>query len=117
MRDLIQTLSEEYDYVIVDGPPALGFVDSHIISSLVDGVAVVVRAGKTPKNSIRELIDRLWSLKANFLGVIVNGIELNQNSYYYKSYNYYYGEDEERKKLASAKSIDNKKQDDLGKSL
>ncbi len=56
---MIQILTEGYDYIIVDGPPALGFVDSHILSSLVDGVAVVVRAGKTPKNSIRELIDRL----------------------------------------------------------
>ncbi len=117
MRELIRTLTGEYDYIIVDGPPALGFVDSHILSSLVDGVAVVVRAGKTPKNSIRELIDRLWSLKANFLGVIVNGVELNQNSYYYKSYNYYYGEDDEKKKLTAARSAENKKQDDLGKTV
>jgi capsular exopolysaccharide synthesis family protein len=73
MRELIQSLLEEYDYIIVDGPPALGFVDFHIMSELVDGVAVVVRAGKTPSNSIRELIDTLWSLKANLLGVIVNG--------------------------------------------
>ncbi len=117
MRELIQTLTGDYDYIIVDGPPALGFVDSHIISSLVDGVAVVVRAGKTPKNSIRELIDRLWNLKANFLGVIVNGIELNQNSYYYKSYNYYYGEDEEKKKLTAAKHVEKNRQDDMGKSI
>jgi capsular exopolysaccharide synthesis family protein len=117
MRELIQTLTGDYDYIIVDGPPALGFVDSNIISSIVDGVAVVVRAGKTPKNSIRELIDRLWSLKANFLGVIVNGIELNQNSYYYKSYNYYYGEDEEKKKLTAAKHVEKNRQDDMGKSI
>jgi polysaccharide biosynthesis transport protein len=116
MRDLLQTLTNEYDYIIVDGPPALGFVDAHIISSFVDGVAVVIRAGKTPKNSIRELIDRLFSLKANFLGVIVNGIELNQNSYYYKSYTYYYGE-EEQKKLTAANSEQRKEPDDLGKSL
>ncbi|MEZ4547521.1 MAG: polysaccharide biosynthesis tyrosine autokinase [Thermodesulfobacteriota bacterium] len=103
MRGLIQDLTETYDYIIVDGPPALGFVDSHILSSLVDGVAIVVRAGKTPKNSIRDLIDKLWNLRANFLGVIVNGIELNQNSYYYKSYNYYYGESEEKKKISPAK--------------
>lgn len=103
MRDLIHDLTETYDYIIVDGPPALGFVDSHILSSLVDGVAIVVRAGKTPKNSIRDLIDKLWNLRANFLGVIVNGIELNQNSYYYKSYNYYYGDNEEKKKISPAK--------------
>lgn len=117
MKELLQTLSQEYDYIIVDGPPALGFVDAHILSSLVDGVAVVIRAGKTPRNSIRELIERLWSLKSNFLGVIVNGIELNQNSYYYKSYNYYYGEEEEKKKLTAATSDEKKRRDDLGKSL
>lgn len=114
MRNLMDELKDEYDYIIVDGPPALGFVDAHIISNIVDGVAVVVRAGKTPRNSIRELIDKLWNLKANFLGVIVNGIELNQKSYYYQSYNYYYGDDEEQKKLTSAKSDEDSQQNTLG---
>jgi len=117
MKDLMDNLTQEYDYIIVDGPPALGFVDSHILSSLVDGVAVVVRAGKTPRTSIRDIIDKLWNLRANFLGVIVNGVELNQNSYYYKSYNYYYGEDEEKKKIAPVKSKANSAQDDIGKTV
>lgn len=117
MKDLMDNLTQEYDYIIVDGPPALGFVDSHILSSLVDGVAVVVRAGKTPKTSIRDLIDKLWNLRANFLGVIVNGIELNQNSYYYKSYNYYYGDNEEKKKIAPVKSTSKNAQDDIGKTI
>ena len=117
MKELMDNLTLEYDYIIVDGPPALGFVDSHILSSLVDGVAVVVRAGKTPRTSIRDLIDKLWNLRANFLGVIVNGIELNQNSYYYKSYNYYYGEDEEKKKIAPVKPKANNAQDDIGKTI
>lgn len=117
MKELMDTLTQEYDYIIVDGPPALGFVDSHILSSLVDGVAVVVRAGKTPRTSIRDLIDKLWNLRANFLGVIVNGIELNQNSYYYKSYNYYYGENEEKKKIAPVKPKTKNAQDDIGKTI
>lgn len=117
MKNLMEILEEDYDYIIVDGPPALGFVDAHIISNIVDGVAVVVRAGKTPRKSIRELIDRLWNLRANFLGVIVNGIELNQKSYYYQSYSYYYGEDEEKKKITAAKSDEEDNQDTLGKSV
>jgi len=117
MKELIDILVKEYDYIIVDGPPALGFVDSHILSSLVDGVAVVVRAGKTPRTSIRDLIEKLWNLRANFLGVIVNGIELNQNSYYYKSYNYYYGENEEKKKIAPVKAKVKNAQDDIGKTI
>jgi capsular exopolysaccharide synthesis family protein len=117
MKELIDILVKEYDYIIVDGPPALGFVDSHILSSLVDGVAVVVRAGKTPRTSIRDLIEKLWNLRANFLGVIVNGIELNQNSYYYKSYNYYYGEGEEKKKIAPVKAKVKNAQDDIGKTI
>jgi len=117
MKDLMDTLTQEYDYIIVDGPPALGFVDSHILSSLVDGVAVVVRAGKTPRTSIRDLIDKLWNLRANFLGVIVNGVELNQNSYYYKSYNYYYGENEEKKKIAPVNPREKNVPDDIGKTV
>ena len=95
MRDLIERLREEFDYIIVDGPPSLGFVDAHLVSNIVDGVTVVVRAGSTPRKSIRELIDKLSSIRANFLGVIINGIELNQSGYYYKSYRYYYGSDDQ----------------------
>lgn len=99
MKDLLEELKNEYDYIILDGPPALGFVDAQIISSFVDGVAVVVKSGKTPRNSVRELINRLLNLKANFLGIIVNGVQLNQQSYYYQSYSYYYGDDDDNKKL------------------
>ena len=95
MRDLIERLRDEYEYIIVDGPPSLGFVDAHLVSNIVDGVAVVVRAGSTPRKSIRELIDKLQSIRANLLGVIINGIELNQSGYYYKSYSYYYGGNDE----------------------
>lgn len=95
MRDLIEKLRDQYEYIIVDGPPSLGFVDSHLLSNIVDGVAVVVRAGSTPRKSVRELIDKLYSIRANFLGVIINGIELNQSGYYYKSYSYYYGGNEQ----------------------
>jgi len=98
MRDLIQRLKDEFEYIIVDGPPSLGFVDAHLMSNIVDGVAVVVRAGSTPRKSIRELIDKLNSIRANFLGIIINGIELNQSGYYYKSYSYYYGGNEEDSK-------------------
>ncbi len=116
MKELIDTLKERYDYVIVDGPPALGFVDSHILSNLVDGVSVVVRAGKTPRESIRELIDRLWNLRANFLGVIVNGIEQNTSGYYYyKTYDYYNTDDEpeDLDKLTAKSSEDGPSMDDF----
>ena len=110
MRELIQRVREDYEYVIVDGPPSLGFVDAHLVSNIVDGVTVVVRAGSTPRKSIRELIDKLYSIRSNFLGVIINGIELNQSGYYYKSYRYYYGnsevDDGEKPSIASRGSID-----------
>jgi polysaccharide biosynthesis transport protein len=102
MRDLIEKLRDEFEYIIVDGPPSLGFVDAHLVSNIVDGVAVVVRAGSTPRKSIRELIDKLGSIRANFLGIIINGIELNQSGYYYKSYSYYYGGNEEDSKEKDA---------------
>ena len=95
MRDLIEILRDEYEYIIIDGPPSLGFVDAQLVSNIVDGVAVVVRAAKTPRKSVRELIDKLDSIRATFLGVIINGIELNQSGYYYKSYSYYYGNEED----------------------
>ena len=52
----------EYDYVLLDGPPLLGLVDSQVLAQRVDGVLLVCRPDRlTPETALatRELLDRL----------------------------------------------------------
>lgn len=90
MKKLLDIVSNEFDQIILDGPPVIGIADSLVISSIVDGTVIVARAGKTPRAALTGVIERLWSFNAHVLGVILNGLDTGRQSYHYKNY-YYYG--------------------------
>jgi Mrp family chromosome partitioning ATPase len=67
---LFAALRQRFDFVVVDTPPALPFPDVGILRNLVDGMLVVVRANRTPREQVRETIDGIGSQRV--LGVIFN---------------------------------------------
>jgi capsular exopolysaccharide synthesis family protein len=72
----------EYDYVLLDGPPLLGLVDSQVLAQRVDGVIVVCRPDRlTSENAIdmRELLQRL---RAPALGIVIIGGRSSPVSYF-----------------------------------
>jgi capsular exopolysaccharide synthesis family protein len=72
----------EYDYVLLDGPPLLGLVDSQVLAQRVDGVIVVCRPDRlTSENAIdmRELLQRL---RAPALGIVIIGGRSSPISYF-----------------------------------
>jgi capsular exopolysaccharide synthesis family protein len=72
----------EYDYVLLDGPPLLGLVDSQVLAQRVDGVIVVCRPDRlTSENAIdmRELLQRL---RAPALGLVIIGGRSSPVSYF-----------------------------------
>ncbi len=73
MRDTISRLREHYDFIIVDSPPVLPVADSLMLSSTVDAVLIVTRAGKTLRRNAREARRRLARVRANVIGLVVNG--------------------------------------------
>ncbi|MCI0469173.1 MAG: CpsD/CapB family tyrosine-protein kinase, partial [Nitrospirae bacterium] len=96
MRDLIDGLNTQYSFVILDAPPVLGFSDSLILSTLADGVIVVIKAGSTPREAATRTKKLLLDINAKILGVVLNGVgesDMRYGSYYYY-YSYYYDEDE-----------------------
>ncbi|QQS44851.1 MAG: polysaccharide biosynthesis tyrosine autokinase [Acidobacteriota bacterium] len=99
MKQVIETLAANFDYVIVDSPPVSSFADSLILSSMVEGVIIVVKGGSTPRELAQRAKAHLQSVGARILGVVVNQIKLQPHDYYYySSYynrNYYGGGDEE----------------------
>jgi capsular exopolysaccharide synthesis family protein len=71
MRRTIETLRTQFDRVIIDAPSAGPLADVGILSPLVDGMLLVVHAGKTTKPAIQEAVATIGGDK--FLGVLLNG--------------------------------------------
>ena len=88
MRTLVQDLKHCYPnrYVIFDLPPLLVFADALAFAPLVDGVIVVVEAGKTPRESILQCQEMLK--KFNLLGFVLNKAEATLDRSNYLSYYY-----------------------------
>jgi capsular exopolysaccharide synthesis family protein len=87
-RGLEQVLAEasfEYDLVILDAPPLLGFAEPLQMATAVDGVIVVTRAGETSRKAVASVIGTLSRLRANLVGLVLNEVhkEMSDSYYYY----------------------------------
>jgi Mrp family chromosome partitioning ATPase len=67
--------------IIIDCPPVLSTPDPLVIARQVDGVLMVVRAGKTPRDYLMKALQSINSNKV--LGVVLNGADLGISSKYY----------------------------------
>ena len=94
-RDLILALRDSFDYVLIDSPPVLPVSDPATIASMVDAVYLVTRIRKGVKLTAQKAKDSLDRVGANWMGVIVNGIDENPHyseyGYQYGAYSYYGG--------------------------
>jgi len=94
-RNLIEALREKFDYVLIDSPPVLPVSDPATIASIVDGVYLVTRIRKGVKLTAQKAKETLDRVGANWMGVIVNGLDENPHyseyGYQYGSYSYYGG--------------------------
>ncbi len=93
LHDAITALRGEYRFVVWDSPPIMAATDAVIVSSLVDGVLLVVRSGTTPKEAFVRARDLLGSVRSRLLGVLLNAVDTTSPDYYYsyKYYPYHYG--------------------------
>jgi capsular exopolysaccharide synthesis family protein len=98
MRRLLTALSERFTHIVIDSPPAISFTDASILSTLVDGVMLVVHGGRSSRGLVRRAKQQLVDVGANIFGVVLNNVRLDAPDYYYSGYysNYYANpEDEE----------------------
>jgi tyrosine-protein kinase Etk/Wzc len=103
MDELINDVRDHFDYVLIDAPPLLPVADSMVLSTKVDGVALVYKAGSVPRSSIKLAKERLETVQANILGVVLNDIRPETSGTHYASvYSKYYGKDDPRKKKKQA---------------
>lgn len=96
MRETLQTLREEYDCVVIDSPPVMPVSDALLLSTIVDGVVIVVNGQVTPREIVRETRSRLAHVGAKILGVVLNRVDIQRSGYgyYYGYYSTYHAKDE-----------------------
>lgn len=73
VKSVLHTLKRDYDYVLIDSPPALQLNDSSMLGSIADGIILVVRLGETPRHLVEQSQQVLENLGGNILGICLTG--------------------------------------------
>jgi len=89
MKQVVEALRTHYDWVLIDTPPILAMADTPVLCPLVDGVVLVVGAEVSSRAHLQRAIDQITSVGGKIIGVVLNKVDLERNSYYYSQY---YGE-------------------------
>ncbi len=85
LRDFISWCNETFSMVLVDCPPMMGLSDFEVVSAACDGVLLVVRAQRTRRDRLADLVPHLREKK--LLGILFNGQE---RPHHKQRYGYYY---------------------------
>jgi len=90
MASLIDNFSEKYDFVIIDAPPLVLAADAVTLGKMTDGVLLITRPGVVDSTSAATAKESLERSGQNVLGLVVNGVILENESdsyfYYAKAY-------------------------------
>lgn len=88
---LIESQRENYDYIIIDAPPIGSVIDAAIIAKNVDGAILVVESGVISYKMLQRVKDQMEKSECRILGVVLNKIDMKNDSYYGNYYGKYYG--------------------------
>jgi len=107
MKEFIEDVKRRYDFVFFDSPPIMGVSDASILASEVDLSILVVQYRKYPQAMTLRAKQMVEKVGGTMLGVVLNNINISQDSYYYYYSGYYYDyyskrEDQEPKPGATA---------------
>jgi capsular exopolysaccharide synthesis family protein len=106
MQVLVSQLKLRFNKIIIDSSPIVPLSDSLVMAKSVDGVVLVVKAGKTPRKVVRAAVEKFEGINAPILGAVLNSVDIKNAGYYYSRqyYGYSYGMDGQPVKKKSLKS-------------
>jgi capsular exopolysaccharide synthesis family protein len=87
MRRLVEEAKESFDWIILDTPPLILLPDAHLLSDMVDGTILVVRANATAFEHVKRTVDIIG--RDRVTGVVLNQADARAQEGY--AYPYYYG--------------------------
>ena len=104
MAHLLGALRKRYTRVLIDSPPSTAVTDAVALSKSVDGIILVVRSGTTTREMAKNGVAQFDAVGAPMLGVVLNGVGVGRDSYYYYQYSYgYYGDDGDKRRKPRSK--------------
>lgn len=90
--ELLDEVAREFDMVVVDAPPLLGFAESHLLASMTDSVLVVTKAETTSGKAVSKALDALLRDRANIMGLVMTQVKAASfKAYGDYAYGYHYG--------------------------
>ena len=104
MAELLESASERYDHIIIDGPPILGLADSLVLANLSEATIIAVEAGKTRKATLLDSLKRLERANANMIGTVLTRISHAVNPDYNQEYYSYAPKSVGNQKIAKIRS-------------
>ena len=100
MKEMIAELKQRYDFIFFDSPPILGVSDASILASEVDLVMQVIQYRRYPQPMTIRAKQMIEKVGGNFIGIVLNNINMSQDEgyYYYSGYyhDYYYSRSAKR---------------------
>jgi len=85
-RELLKTLGEHFDWLVIDSPPVMAVTDASVIAHLTTGVVFVVGSEQVNRAAARNAVEQLLGSKATMLGAVLNRADVQRNPYYYSHY-------------------------------
>ncbi len=94
MKEFLAEMQTRYDLILIDTPPVIAVTDAQIVSTLVDGMILVVSSGVTQTELAKRSKDLILKVGGKIIGLVLNNLDI-YNTYgsyykYYRYYNYYY---------------------------
>jgi capsular exopolysaccharide synthesis family protein len=87
MKELLRALGRQFDHILIDSPPLISVTDPIILSTLVDGLILVVQAGKSTRGLVSRARQELARVGARVFGVVLNNVNVKREGY--DDYDYY----------------------------
>jgi capsular exopolysaccharide synthesis family protein len=100
MKDVLKELRERFEFILIDSPPVIAISDAAILSVISDGVLLVFDSQNTSTAYAQKAVERLDTVRARLLGVILNKVPLENPEYsYYQTYSDYYQPSEQHEHM------------------
>jgi capsular exopolysaccharide synthesis family protein len=87
MSEILDALLQRADIVLLDAPPVLAVTDAAVLSNKVDGVLLVVSAGKTRRENAKKAQTQLEKINARVIGAVLNNVQADGRAQYYYAEN------------------------------
>ena len=89
-KAMLRELAGQYDHILIDSPPLINVTDPVILSTMVDGVILVVHGGKSTRDVLQRARQELLTVGAKIFGVVLNNVDLRRDGYDDYYYDRYY---------------------------